>query len=152
MISDNGTTFIAAAEDIRNIFRNSDVHDYLSNRNVEWTFIPKRAPWFGGFYERLIGITKNALKKTLGRALVTIDELCTIIVEIEAVINERPITYVSSELNDPEALTPSMLLYGRSITILPHKSATVETLQDPDYSTNHSALTQQSKRLGVLIN
>ena len=67
MISDNALTFVSGAEMIRTILDSTAVTSYLAIRNVQWTFIPKRAPWFGGFYERLIGITKNALEKTLGQ-------------------------------------------------------------------------------------
>ena len=57
------------------------VNNYIGNINVQWKFIPKRAPWFGGFYERLVGITKSALKKSQGRSLVTLDELNILIIE-----------------------------------------------------------------------
>jgi hypothetical protein len=59
MVSDNGSTFIAAVEEIRELFKNTSVNNYLTKKGVQWTFIPKRAPWFGGLYERLIGITKQ---------------------------------------------------------------------------------------------
>ena len=98
MISDNGSTFLAAAEDIQRLLKDPSINNYMANRSVQWTFIPKRAPWFGGFYERLIGMTKNVLKKTLGRSLVTLNELNTLVVEVEAVINDRPITYVPSDV------------------------------------------------------
>ena len=98
---------------------------------VEWRFIPKRAPWYGGFWERLIGLTKMSLKKILGRAFVTLPMLQTLIVEIEAVLNDRPLTYVSSDLGDPEPLTPSHLICGRRITSLPHQIA--DEMMDPTY-------------------
>ena len=47
----------------------------------------ERAPWWGGFFERLIGSVKLCLKKTLGKAYLTYDELVTVIMEIEAVLN-----------------------------------------------------------------
>ncbi|XP_013413205.1 uncharacterized protein LOC106175645 [Lingula anatina] len=81
--------------------------------NAEEIWI-RRAPWFGGFWERLIGLTKNAMRKTLGRARITLDELHTITSEIEATLNDRP-AYV----NEGEPLTPSMLLNGRRINTLP---------------------------------
>ena len=63
MISDNGTTFISAAGEIQKLYEDMEVNTYLASHNDQWTFIPKLAPWFGYFYERLIGITKNTLKK-----------------------------------------------------------------------------------------
>ena len=53
----------------------------------------KKAPWYGGFFERLIGLVKSQLKIQLGKARLTIDELLTILLEIEQVLNNRPITY-----------------------------------------------------------
>ena len=59
-------------------------------------------------------------KRTLGRAHVTLASLRTTIVEIEAHLNNRPLTYVSSDLDELKPLTPSHLLYGRVIDTLPH--------------------------------
>uniref|UniRef100_A0AAF5RTL0 DUF5641 domain-containing protein n=1 Tax=Wuchereria bancrofti TaxID=6293 RepID=A0AAF5RTL0_WUCBA len=54
-----------------------------------------RAPWSGGVYERLIGLTKNAMRKSIGRKLLWQKELITLMVEIEGILNTRPLTYVS---------------------------------------------------------
>ena len=70
------------------------------------------------FWERLIGQTKTTQKKILGRAHIILQGLQTIIVEVEAVLNDRPITYVSSDVDYPVPLTPSHLLCGRRITRL----------------------------------
>ena len=71
------------------------------------------APWWGGFFERLVKSTKRCLKKSLGTARVTYEELLTIIVETEGILNSRPLTYVSDEMRDP--LTPSQLVIGRRL-------------------------------------
>ena len=67
-----------------------------------------------------MGLTKSALKKNLGRRHISLILLETVIVEIEAVINDRPLIFISSELGDVEPLTPAHLLHGRRITYLPH--------------------------------
>ena len=69
MVSDNGTTFHAAANTICLLMKSSSVQDTLHNQGKAWQFIPKRAPWFGGWWERLIGLTKTILTKFLGRPL-----------------------------------------------------------------------------------
>ena len=74
------------------------------------------APWFGGFYEIMVGLTKITLKKVLGRALVKEDSLRTILSEIENIINSRPLTYISSNLDDAEPLTPQLLMPGRNLS------------------------------------
>ncbi|XP_070573915.1 uncharacterized protein [Ptychodera flava] len=120
MLSDNASTYISGAEEIRSLLDTPDVRDYLSSQRVKWTFIPKRAPWFGGFWERLISLTKNAIKKVLGRSFITYDELATVVTEIETVLNDRPLTFVSSSADDDVSLTPNHLLHGRSLTSLPY--------------------------------
>ena len=63
----------------------------------------------GGFYERLVGITKTALKKTIGKLYLTHTQLQTIITEVEAVINSRPLVYVDDDLEN-EIITPNHFL------------------------------------------
>ena len=104
----------------------------MERRGVEGRFITKRAPWHGGYWERLIGLTKAALKRVLGRAHINLITLQILVVEIENILNNRPLTYVSDDPNDMEPLTPSHLLYGRQITPLPYK-VTPDELTDPDY-------------------
>ena len=78
----------------------------------------KCVPWYGGFWECLIGVMKSSLKKVLGRTFATLSTIQTIIVEIEGILNDRPLTCISSDVKDPEPLTPAHLLYGRRITSL----------------------------------
>lgn len=120
MISDNGTTFVGAANQIKNLFASERIHTELSRRGTEWRFIIKRAPWYGGWWERLIGLTKTSIKKVLGLSYVDYHTLSTVITEIEAVINDRPLTYISTAQSDLQPLTPSHLVSGRRITVLPH--------------------------------
>lgn len=80
---------------------------------------PQKGPLIGGFWERLIGLTKSCIKKVLGRTHINLVTLQSIVVEIEAILNDRPLTHVSSDINDPHPLTPSDILYGRKIVTLP---------------------------------
>ena len=68
LLSDNASTYLAAADELKELFKSPILKETLSRKSVEWRFIPKKAPWFGGFWERLIGLTKTTLKKVLGRA------------------------------------------------------------------------------------
>jgi len=150
MISDNGTTFIKAAEEIKTICEDSQLHDYLAGRNVQWTFIPKRAPWFGGFYERMVGVTKTVLKKILGKRMLSWDELNTIVVETEAVVNDRPITYAAAYHDELIPLSPSMLLHGRPMSTLPYLDVSKEDLEDTDYGNSESVLQDRSRKMDEL--
>ena len=119
VISDNATTYQSAAKELKQLYRNPQVRNYMSTKNIEWLFIPKRAPWWGGFYERLIDLTKKSIQVVLGRRFVTFSELATILCEVEAAINDRPLTYVYTDTADDSPLTPSQLLHGRLLTTLP---------------------------------
>ena len=144
MISDNASTFQSAAREIEKMINSPTLNEHLNKRGTMWQFIPKRAPWYGGFYERLIGLTKTTLKKVLGRTFISLIALQTIVVEIEAILNDRPITYTSTDLNDPEPLCPSHLLYGRRIVTLPYPQVNTEDITDPDYTTASAPIIREA--------
>ena len=98
----------------------------------------------------MVGLTKQAIKKTLRRAFVTLQQLETIVTEIEAMLNDRPLTYVSPDLSDPEPLTPSHLLFGRRICQVPHALNKPEELEDPTY-VNDSAMREKINRHTMVI-
>ena len=101
-ISDNFSTFIS-----------EELQQFLTSEKIKWKYILQKSPWWGAFYERLIRIIKEALKKCVGKAKLSYEELETILIEIEMVINSRPLTYLYEEAD--EALTPSHLLIGRRL-------------------------------------
>ena len=92
-------------------------------------------------------MTKQTVKKTLGRPFITLPQLETIVVEIEAMLNDRPLTYVSSDILDPEPLTSSHLLYGRRIQSTPHPLDDPEEIEDPTYA-NADGMRKQVDRHG----
>jgi len=75
LLSYNASTFLAAAEELKTLFQSAKLSETLTRKGTEWRFIPKHAPWFGGFWEQLIGLTKTSLKKTLGRTYATLESL-----------------------------------------------------------------------------
>ena len=148
IISDNGTNFRCTAGLIEKIFLDPEVQDFLQEHTTEWKFIPPKSPWQGGFYERLIGITKISLKKALFCRKVSEDELRTMLCEIEQRINNRPLTYISDDVDSPMPLTPSHLLYGRRLEMFP--ALTDSTADDPDYL-DHNALFDQYCQVNKII-
>ncbi|XP_064621909.1 uncharacterized protein LOC135484415 [Lineus longissimus] len=147
MISDNGTTFIAAANEIKQLMQSPDIQAHMADQRCTWTFNPKRAPWWGGFFERMIGMTKMAIIKTLRRARVTLDELTTLVTQVEGILNDRPLTYIG-DMDITAPLTPAHLLHGRQITGLPYEATDLDELADPNFG---DSLNKRAKRLAVLI-
>ena len=122
MLTDNAKTFKSATVDVKKISRSSEVKRYLANRQVDWQFIVEPAPWWGSFWERLVRSVKQWLRKSVGRSLLKFEELRTLVVEIEATLNNRPLTYIYDDeegLSYP--LTPADLIYGRQIATMPHQ-------------------------------
>ena len=87
MVSDNGKTFKAAAKILRKVVTSTEVSKYSHSVRVKWTFDVPRSPWWGGSFERLVHSVKRCLKKTIGQAKLSYDELLTAVVEVEMVLN-----------------------------------------------------------------
>ena len=109
-----------AEREVKSIGRSTEIQRFLANKSIVWDFIVEKAPWHGGFWERIIQSTKRCLRKSLGRTSMNFESLRTLLIEIEATINNRPLTYT---YDDEEGvlypLTPSHLTYGRRISSEP---------------------------------
>ncbi len=111
IISDNSTTFhfLQPLVGVKVKITDHQVQKFTENNRIEWYFIPQYAPWYGGAYERLIGIVKRCLKKSYGNCLLTYEQLRTVLYRIMDIVNDRPLTYIpSDELVKP--LTPNQFL------------------------------------------
>ena len=123
--SDNGTNLVCAEKEIRESINNwnfSSIESYLLQQNISWHFNPPNASHFGGFYERIIRSIRNVFGALLGFQNVKLndEELSTLMCEAESVLNNRPLTPVSDDVNDNLALTPNhLLLLNSGITFPP---------------------------------
>ena len=106
----------------------------------------ERVPCWGGAFERLVRSTKRCLRKLIGRAQFSSDELVTTLAEIESVVNSRPLTYISAG-DTEEPLTPSHLIVGRRILNLPDHLSHLEEIGDEEFSLNPTQLTRRMKHL-----
>ena len=134
--SDNALNFRTVAPFLKDILSHQSVNQLMNEHNCEWKFIPSRAPWMGGFWERIIGIIKGCLVKALGSTLLTRQELEVVVIEVESYLNDRPLTYVSDSLGDATALTPSKLINGFNLNS-PHFTNEELKFNNPDNLVRH---------------
>lgn len=112
--SDNGKNF----DGMNNALNTLDwqgIHKYSTTEKIIWRFNPPTAAWWGGWWERLIRIIKQLLRKVLGKASLNYEELATVICDIEAVMNNRPLTYIAED-STLDVLTPAMFLHDVKTT------------------------------------
>ena len=134
LYSDNGKTFLCAQtrltkerEAIEKFFKDT-IHSELHNHKVQWHFIPPYSPNFGGLWEAGVKSTKYHLKRIMGDKLFTYEEMATVLTQIEAILNSRPLCPMTADINDVDFLTPGHFLIGRALVALPETSITNETM------------------------
>ncbi|XP_050072646.1 uncharacterized protein LOC126560733 [Anopheles maculipalpis] len=131
--SDNGRNFVGAARELsllRKAYNNRAFQDELvdlaAEKGVRFSFIPPRNPTFGGLCEANIKVAKRLLKSTARGALLNLIELQTLLYQISAILNSRPLTAIHSSPESVEALTPAHFLIARASFSIP------ATIQDDD--------------------
>ena len=134
MWSDHGTNFVGAKRELKDLYQflrdknhNCIISEFCSSRLIEWRFIPERAPHFGGLWESAVKSMKMHLRRITSDVKLTFEELSTVISQIEACLNSRPLvplTHTNDDIN--EVLTPAHFLIGRALTALPDRSSDVQ--------------------------
>ena len=147
IVSDNAKTFKSTAKIIKRLMNHPDIDRYLADHRISWTFNLERAPWWGGVFERLIRSVKRCLKKIIGRAKLTHEELLTIVTEVEMIVNSRPLSYVSQEDLD-EPITPSHLLIGKRVLSLPDSLCYED---DEEYTVTPQIISKRLKHLNQMM-
>lgn len=123
---DNAQTFKGAANELKDLYNlfNSKTHfdnvnRFASNHLIQFSFIPSYSPEFGGLWEAGVKSFKTHFKRVVGNIKLTYEELNTIIVQIEGILNSRPLLPVSSELSELQYLTPGHFLIGAALETYP---------------------------------
>ncbi|GFS75609.1 integrase catalytic domain-containing protein [Trichonephila clavipes] len=129
LFSDNDKNFVGASNEIKKlleIVRNPDekLVNYLAAEGIEWKFIPARSPNFGGLWEAAIKSCKYHLKRVVNGINLTYEELLTVTVQIEGILNSRPLCPLSNNDDDFQVLTPAHFLINRSLNSLEETNLT----------------------------
>lgn len=129
IMSDNGTNFIGANSELNQLYKlfqkestKQDLNEYCLPLEIKWKFIPARSPEFGGVWEAGVKSAKRHIKRVVGESKYTHDQWNTLIAQIEAILNSRPLVPMSADPSDLKVISPGHLLIGRELTTIPEPS------------------------------
>ena len=144
--SDNAKNFSGARNELKALYdllndlaNNFTITKELSQQGIKWQFIPPRAPNFGGLWEAAVRSVKTALKKEIGLQQLSYDDFTTLLVQITATLNSRPLSPLTDDPTEFEALTPAHFLIGSAMKALPEP----DLVNIPINRLNHYQQTQQ---------
>lgn len=129
IFSDNGKNFVGAQKEFP-LFSNTNknnINEFATSNGIKFRFIPPYAPHFGGLWEAGVKACKFHLRRVVGTANLTYEEFYTVLVQIEAILNSRPMTPLSSDPSDVLPLTPGHFLIGRPLTAPASDDLTTES-------------------------
>lgn len=127
LYSDCGTNFKGADHEIKRLFSAATnesmlLGNLLGNLGTQWKFNPPSAPHFGGKWEAGVKSVKHHLRRVIGDHFLTFEEMTTLLTQIEAALNSRPLCALTEDPQDLEALTPGHFLIGEALNVLPEPS------------------------------
>lgn len=134
LYSDNATNFVGADKMLQNMLREArkdspnELMELLTLETTTWHFIPPYAPNFGGLWEAGVRSVKTHLRKVIGDKTLTFEELSTVLTQIEACLNSRPITVLSESNDDPLPLTPGHFLVGEPLINIPDENYVIANI------------------------
>ena len=148
IISDNALTFHSSKVKFNSIFKDKDLRDLLVDRKIEWEFYTDKAPWKGGFIERVVRLFKTISNKLINSHHLSFEEFRTFVKTSQAVVNSRPLTYLCEGLEEGTPLTPSMLMHGFNLTDIPsHATPRSERSIEKDSERNGDLTLEQRYRV-----
>ncbi len=133
--SDNGTNFVCTARELKDLYSflreqktQGTISDYSTTQGINWKFIPESTPHFGGLWEVAVKSFKKHLRKVVTNVRLSYEELCTVLTQIEACLNFRPLTPMPESDDGIEVLTPGHFLIGSPLEAIPDPSASFQSM------------------------
>ena len=127
--SDHGSNFVGADRELKELVKflelqktNDDISHFCSSQKIVWKFIPEHAPHFGGLWEAAVKSLNRHLRRVTTNVKLTFEEFSTLLTQIEACLNSRPLVPLPNDEDGVEALTPGHFLIGRPLESLPDPS------------------------------
>lgn len=124
--SDNGTNFVGASNELSKLYEfirdnHSQINDYICKKNITWHFSPPSSPHMGGLWESAVKSMKTHLYKIIGQQHLSFDEFITVLAQVEACMNSRPLSPLSEDPSDPNPLTAGHFLTGGPLHAIPER-------------------------------
>ncbi|XP_071653060.1 uncharacterized protein [Temnothorax longispinosus] len=131
LYSDRGTNFVGADAQLRNLFsaggqEGRRIVERVAEERISWRFNLPAAPNFGGIWEAAVKSTKHHLRRVIGEATLTYEEMATLLSQVEACLNSRPLQALTDDPEDLSPLTPGHFLIGSALSVVPEPSLTEE--------------------------
>ncbi|XP_013164455.1 PREDICTED: uncharacterized protein LOC106115573 [Papilio xuthus] len=121
-------TFVGSAKRLKAMFNTerstiaAEIAEWCATNSIEWHFIPPHSPNFGGLWEAGVKSTKHHLRRIVGNITLTFEEMTTLLSQIEAYLNSRPISQLPTYPDDPYPLTPGHFLVREPLVVVPDRN------------------------------
>ncbi|CAI6373562.1 unnamed protein product [Macrosiphum euphorbiae] len=125
--SDNGTNFVEVQKELVSYLTSCE--SSMASEGIKWRFNPPSVPYFGGLWESELKSTEHHLTRVLKDGRLTLEELNTLLCQIEASVNSRPMTPLGSDPSEPNTLTPAHFLIFGSLLLAPEPSLADERIE-----------------------
>ncbi|XP_062541223.1 uncharacterized protein LOC134209258 [Armigeres subalbatus] len=152
--SDNAKNFAGAKNELHDLYHTLNdkssqerIGNELSLQGITWKFIPPRAPNFGVLWEAAVRSVKTALKKEIETRQLYYEDFSTLLVQIAAALNSRPLAPLSDDPTDLNALTLAHFLIGTPMNAIPERNLITTPANRLDH---HQQQQQMFQNIGIV--